>query len=152
MQQKASSDGIELEDTLEPLLLLLRKTSSEDADLRATLCSILLPSDLDRSVERRGGRGRCWPAGAAHVLGDAAALRAGCRRAAALAVRRRCQAHDRDEWLRSLCGLPHEHGSGLGAAVGVAAGTGANGRAVDPITGEYEPTEGGASRWTRSTA
>ncbi|GAK67542.1 uncharacterized protein PAN0_019d5770 [Moesziomyces antarcticus] len=140
VQQKASSDGIELEDTLEPLLLLLRKTSSEDADMRATLCSILLPSDLDRSValDRRSD-----------VLGRLVRLMS--------SVTLPRSARAAGELLLSLCDADAKRmtetigygpcagflmNTGLASALpsGVAP-TGANGRTVDPITGEYEPTE-----------
>ncbi|EPQ25675.1 uncharacterized protein PFL1_06747 [Pseudozyma flocculosa PF-1] len=45
----ANRDGVEIEDTVPPLLLLLRKIAADDGTFRHSMRSILLPSDLDRS-------------------------------------------------------------------------------------------------------
>ncbi|KAJ9476146.1 hypothetical protein PHBOTO_006219 [Pseudozyma hubeiensis] len=141
VKQKAGADGIDLEDTLEPLLLLLRKTAAEDDSLRSTLASILLPADLDRgtALDRR-----------LDVLGRMVRLMS------SVTLSRLARASG--ELLLSLCNGDAKQmtetigygpcagflmNTGLASALpsGSAATAGANGRTVDPITGEYEPTE-----------
>lgn len=141
VKQKAASDGIDLEDTLEPLLLLLRKTAAEDDSLRSTLVSILLPSDLDRSLalDRR-----------LDVLGRLVRLMS------SVTLSRPARASG--ELLLSLCNGDARQmteaigygpcagflmNTGLASALpsGVSATADSNGRSIDPITGEYEPTE-----------
>lgn len=49
----ARNDGVaDLEDTIQPLFLLLRKMCVEDESLRCELKRSLLPEDLDRSIPR----------------------------------------------------------------------------------------------------
>ncbi|CBQ71513.1 conserved hypothetical protein [Sporisorium reilianum SRZ2] len=140
VKQKATTDGIDLEDTLEPLLLLLRKTAAEDDTLRSTLASILLPADLDRSLalDRR-----------VDMLGRLVRLMS------AVTLSRPARASG--ELLLSLCHGDAKHMTdtiGYGPCAGFLMNTGlasalpsgaapadSNGRAVDPITGEYEPTD-----------
>ncbi|TKY87049.1 hypothetical protein EX895_003726 [Sporisorium graminicola] len=140
VKQKASADGIDLEDTLEPLLLLLRKTAAEDDTLRSTLASILLPADLDRSlaIDRR-----------LDVLGRLVRLMS------SVTLSRPARASG--ELLLSLCNGDAKQMTeviGYGPCAGFLMNTGlasalpsgvapadSNGRTVDPITGEYEPTE-----------
>ncbi|CDR99771.1 hypothetical protein [Sporisorium scitamineum] len=140
VKQKASADGIDLEDTLEPILLLLRKTAAEDDTLRSLLASILLPTDLDRSLalDRR-----------LDVLGRLVRLMS-----SVTLSRPACAS---GELLLSLCNGDAKQmteaigygpcagflmNTGLASALpSGAAATDSNGRMVDPITGEYEPTE-----------
>ena len=140
VQQKASADGIDLEDTLEPLLLLLRKTAAEDPELRATLRSILLPSDLGRglALDRR-----------VDVLGRLVRLMS------SVTFSRLARASG--ELLLSVCdgdAKQMTEAIGYGPCAGFLMNTGlasalpsgaasadSNGRTIDPITGEYEPTE-----------
>ena len=46
----AKKEGVNVEDVLQPLLLLLRKLAADDTDARKLLRSHLLPADLDRSI------------------------------------------------------------------------------------------------------
>jgi hypothetical protein len=86
-----------------------------------------------------------------NCLYDAAALRPGCRRAAALAVRWGYQAHDRDDWLWPVCGLPHEHRFGLCAALG-GGGDGRKRTSRGFYYGQVEPTDEERALDERSTA
>ncbi|EST06836.1 Guanine nucleotide exchange factor, Ric8 [Kalmanozyma brasiliensis GHG001] len=141
IKQKATANAIELEDTLEPLLLLLRKTAAEDDDLRSILRTILLPNDLDRSLalDRR-----------LDVLGRLIRLMS------SVTLPRTARASG--ELLLALCNGEAKQmtdtigygpcagflmNTGLASALptGSAAQANGNGRAVDPITGEYEPTD-----------
>lgn len=141
IKQKASADGVDLEDTLEPLLLLLRKIAAEDADLCSTLHSILLPADVDRSLalDRR-----------IDLLGRLIRLMS------SVTLPRLARASG--ELLLSLCEGNAKQmtetigygpcagflmNTGLASALpsGTTSTSGPDGRAVDPITGEYEPTE-----------
>ncbi|PWN54283.1 hypothetical protein IE53DRAFT_323334 [Violaceomyces palustris] len=45
----AERDGIDLEDTLQPLILLLRKVAAEDDGMKIKLRQIILPEDISRS-------------------------------------------------------------------------------------------------------
>lgn len=141
IKQKASADGVDLEDTLEPLLLLVRKIAAEDADLCSTLHSILLPADVDRSLalDRR-----------IDLLGRLIRLMS------SVTLPRLARASG--ELLLSLCEGNAKQmtetigygpcagflmNTGLASALpsGTTSTSGPDGRAVDPITGEYEPTE-----------
>lgn len=135
----ASNDGVELEDNLEPLLLLLRKNASEDGDIRHTLKAILLPTDLTReaALDKR-----------IDVLGRLVRLMS------SVTLSRLARAAG--EVLLAVCGdepkrMTEEIGYGpcagfllnTGRASALPAGSGvsADGRPVNPITGEYLPTE-----------
>ncbi len=140
IKQKASADGIDLEDTLEPLLLLLRKTAAEDDELRSTIRSILLPSDLERSLalDRR-----------VDVLGRIVRLMS------SVTLPRLARASG--EVLLAVCdgdAKKMTEAIGYGPCAGFLMSNGlasalptssvsanSNGRSIDPITGEYEPTE-----------
>ncbi|KAJ1021861.1 hypothetical protein NDA16_003624 [Ustilago loliicola] len=141
VKQKASAEGVDLEDTLEPLLLLLRKIAAEDDDLRSTLRSILLPTDIDRNLalDRR-----------LDVLGRLIRLMS------SVTLPRLARASG--ELLLSLCDGDAKRmtetigygpcagflmNTGLASALpsGTTATSGPDGRTIDPITGEYEPTE-----------
>lgn len=45
-KRQAGADGIDLEDTLQPLVLLLRKLAAEDDEARACLRARILPADM----------------------------------------------------------------------------------------------------------
>ncbi|SNX88010.1 uncharacterized protein MEPE_06721 [Melanopsichium pennsylvanicum] len=141
VKAKANTDGIEIEDSLEPLLLLLGKIASEDEQLRTILRNIVLPTDLDRSValDRR-----------IDVLGRLVRLMS-----SVTLVR---SARASGEVLLALCDgeakvMSEKIGygpcagflmnTGLACALpsGVKGSEGSNGRVVDPITGVYEATE-----------
>lgn len=139
VKQKASTDGIDLEDTLEPLLLLLRKIAAEDEELRATLRSVLLPEDLDRTfaLDRR-----------VDVLGRIVRLMS------SISLSRVARASG--ELLLALCNGDAKQmteavgygpcagflmNTGLASALPTSAAPTSDGRTVDPITGEYEPTD-----------
>lgn len=56
VKRQAMADGIELEEIFQPLILLLRKLSSEDDKVRRYLRMVLLPPEVDREIplDRRG--------------------------------------------------------------------------------------------------
>lgn len=139
VKQKASADGIELEETLEPLLLLLRKTADEDEELRSTLRSILLPSDIDRStaLDRRTDL-----LGRLIRLMSSVTLPRTARAAGELLL-----ALNDGEPKRMTETIGYGPCAGFLMNTGLASAlpssaipTDAQGRSVDPITGEYEPT------------
>lgn len=138
IKQASAADGVELQDTLEPLLLLLRKTAAEDTDLRSLLLSILLPSDLDRSLalDRR-----------IDILGRLIRLMS------SVTLPRTARAAG--ELLLALCGDAKGMSDtiGYGPCAGFLMNTGlasalpttttaqAGRRSVNPVTGEYETAE-----------
>lgn len=135
---KSAADGVELEDTLEPLLLLLRKTAAEDTDLRTLLLSILLPADLDRSLaldRRTDVLGRL-----VRLMSSVTLPRTARASGELLLALREGDAKRMSDTIGYGPCAGFLMNTGLASALPTGT-TQSNGRSVNPVTGEYETVE-----------
>ncbi|KAN0062404.1 hypothetical protein ACQY0O_005287 [Thecaphora frezii] len=146
VRDAANRDGVELEDALPPLLLLLRKLASDDAEFRRTMRSILLPADLDRTrpIDKRldlvGRLTRLMSSlmltRSARAAGEI--LLAVCNGEAQSMTEAigygPCAGFLMNSGLASA--LPSHH-----ARASTSQGEAGEGRSINPITGQFDPTE-----------
>lgn len=143
MRDRAQADGIDLESSAQPLCLLLRNLAAEDDELRVAIKGDLLPDNLDRTIapdRRRDATGKLI-----RLMSSVT-----CARLAQVT----------GELLFALCKcdaktMVNEIGYGPCAGFLVSKGlvgafpesertagvAGAGGRSINPISGQYEPTE-----------